>query len=60
MNTEPESERQDAAWVTIETPFDAGQLEGFLGDIERLYRINSLIEFAQWRNNGNGKYLFKA
>ena len=60
MNTEPENEGQDAAWVTIKTPYDAGQLRGFLDDIERLYRINSLIEFAQWRNNGNGKYLFKA
>ncbi len=60
MNTEPESEGQDTAWVTIETPFDAGQLKGFLDDTERLYRINSLTEFEEWRNNGNGKYLFKA
>ncbi len=59
MNSEPESERQDSAWVAIETPFDAGQLKDFLDDIERLYRINSLIEFEEWRNNGNGKYLFK-
>lgn len=60
MNTEPESEGQDAAWVTIETPFDAGQLKGFVDDIERLYRINSLLEFKEWRNIGNGKYLFRA
>ena len=60
MNTKPESEGQDVAWVTIETPFDGGHLKDFLGDIERLYRINSLTEFEEWRNNGNGKYLFRA
>lgn len=54
------TEEHDAAWVTIQTPYDAGWLKGFLDDIERLYRINSLTEFKEWRDSGNGKYLLKA
>ncbi len=60
MNAEPESEGHDTAWVTIKTPFDAVGLKGFLGDIERLYRINSLTEFEEMRRTGNDEYHLKA
>ncbi len=51
---------EDAAWVTIETPFDPAELRMFLDDVERLYRINSLLVFEDWRQIGNNRYLLKA
>ena len=56
MNDTPPNEDQDAAWVTIETPFDADWLEEFIGDIERLYRINSLMEFQELHQTSHGEY----
>jgi hypothetical protein len=46
MSTQPE---QDSAWVSIETRLSEGELKEFCRDIERLYRINSLLEFESWR-----------
>ena len=40
----------DSAWVTIETAFDAKGLSGFLDDVERLFRINSLLVFENWQS----------
>ena len=41
---------QDAAWVTIETPLTADALLAFCReDVERLFRINSLLKFEEWR-----------
>ena len=51
---------EDAAWVTIETPFDAAELRSFLDDVERLYRINSLLEFENWRQTGETRYRLRA
>ncbi|MDP6259014.1 MAG: hypothetical protein QGH63_08000 [Rhodospirillales bacterium] len=56
MNDTPPNEVQDAAWVTIETPFNADWLEEFIGDIERLYRINSLMEFQELRQTSHREY----
>ncbi len=40
----------DAAWVTIETPLSADALLAFCReDVERLFRINSLLRFDEWR-----------
>ncbi len=50
----------DSAWVTIETPFDAGGLSPFLDDVERLFRINSQLVFENWQSLGNGEYQFEA
>ena len=50
----------DSAWVTIETPFDIKGLSGFLDDVERLFRINSLLVFDNWKSLGDGEYQFKA
>jgi hypothetical protein len=66
MNTLPS---QDAAWVRIETPLSTAGLADFIGDTERLFRINSLLEILRWekiadkrialqaRNLSNGKEL---
>lgn len=41
---------RDAAWVTIETPLTADTLLAFCRqDVERLFRINSLLRFEEWR-----------
>ncbi len=55
--TDPEN---DSAWVTIETPFDAKELFGFLEDVERLFRINSQLIFENWQSLGNDEYQFEA
>lgn len=50
----PESEDgRDAAWVTVETPLSAAALLAFCReDVERLFRINSLLRFDEWRRIG--------
>ncbi len=58
--TEAVPDNEDSAWVAIETPFDATELRGFLDDIERLFRINSLLVFDEWRQTGDDRYLLKA
>jgi hypothetical protein len=60
MTANPPQDGEDAAWVTIETPFDAAQLRLFLNDVERLYRINSLLVFEQWRQTGDNQFKFRA
>ncbi|MBT3038227.1 MAG: hypothetical protein ABW141_09270 [Candidatus Thiodiazotropha endolucinida] len=51
---------EDAAWVTIETPLSPIQLQKFIGDLERLLRINSLLEFERWESAGDGRIRFEA
>jgi hypothetical protein len=51
---------QDAAWVTIETPFGSAALLAFLEDIERLYRINPMLVFEDWQQTGDRQYRLKA
>ncbi|MEE8189763.1 MAG: hypothetical protein V3T80_11185 [Kiloniellales bacterium] len=60
MSEDAPRESEDAAWVTIETPYDAADLRMFLNDVERLYRINSLLVFEDWRQIGNNRYSLKA
>lgn len=50
----------DAAWATIETPFSEAELRAFLDDVERLFRINSLMVFETWEPAGDGGFRFKA
>lgn len=52
--------KEDAAWVTIETPFDREELSLFLQDVERLYRINPMLIFDQWQKTGELQYHLKA
>ncbi len=56
----PEEPEEDAAWVRIETPYGAGELVGFLDDVERLFRINSQLVFEGWQDMGGGEYRFEA
>jgi len=38
----------DAAWATINTPLSVEALGIFCQDIERLFRINPMLEFESW------------
>ena len=53
-----EEAADDAAWASIQTPFSVEQLTNFLSDIERLYRINPMLEFKSWKATGNNSYSF--
>ncbi len=59
--------RSDHAWVSIETPYTEADLKAFCLDVERLFRINPLLEIrswtkgeidneykVSWHNQGNG------
>lgn len=60
MTDESTQDNQDAAWVTIETPFNSAELCAFLDDVERLYRINSMLVFEEWQQTGDRQYRLKA
>ncbi len=48
---------RDAAWVTIETLLTADALLAFCqADVERLFRINSLLRFDEWRRVAEYEY----
>ncbi len=38
----------DAAWATINTPLTVDELKIFCQDVERLFRINPMLEFKAW------------
>ncbi len=38
----------DAAWATINTPLTVDELQTFCQDVERLFRINPMLEFKAW------------
>lgn len=50
---------QDAAWACVNTPLSVADLAEFCQDIERLYRINPLLEFDEWLEAADGCYRFK-
>lgn len=60
MTRESTQDRDDAAWITIETPFSKSELRAFLEDIERLYRINSMLVFEEWQQTGDQQYQLQA
>ena len=54
------ADAEDAAWATLNTPLTTTELKAFCQDIERLYRINPLLEFKQWQVLGNNHYQLSA
>lgn len=46
----------DAAWSLINTPLKIDELKTFCQDIERLFRINPMLEFSRWENLANDSY----
>ncbi|MEW8585629.1 MAG: hypothetical protein AB2531_07675, partial [Candidatus Thiodiazotropha sp.] len=51
---------EDAAWISVETPLSPVQLQSFIEDLERLYRINSLLEIVRWESVGKDRFSFEA
>lgn len=59
-NLTPWHPSEDAAWVRIATPLSAETLRQFCQDLERLYRINPLLEFTAWRKIDHNHYYLQA
>ena len=51
---------QDAAWISIEAPFPPRWLLEFVNELERLFRINSLLEIYSWEEVGEGRIQLRA
>ncbi len=49
---------EDSAWASINTPLDVEALKSLCRDIERLFRINPMLEFKTWQSLGNERYFF--
>ncbi len=56
MSKNQEYATKDLAQVTVETSFDAPFLLDFIRDIERIFRINSLMEFTHWEKKAPCTY----
>ncbi len=49
-------DNQDAAWASINTPLHIDALLVFIQDVERLLRINPMLEFKKWEKLGASQY----
>jgi hypothetical protein len=56
MVTPPVTE--DAAWASINTPLSVEELTSFCHDVERLFRINPMLEFQQFNTLDAQRYAF--
>ncbi len=50
------SDNQDAAWAILQTPLDTAELMLFCQNIERLFRINPMLNFSKWQKTGRNHY----
>lgn len=46
---------RDAAWVVLDTPFQAAELAAFCRELEPLYRANPFLEFECWQQHAPGR-----
>ncbi|PTN12175.1 hypothetical protein [Nitrosomonas aestuarii] len=61
MNEQKEAnscDNRDAAWVVIYAPLSTAELKLFCKDIERLFRINPMLNFKKWQSLGSNRYYF--
>jgi hypothetical protein len=58
MDEKEASSEKDAAWASLNTPLSVIELIDFCRDIERLFRINPMLEFSNWQRVDDGSYLF--
>jgi hypothetical protein len=49
---------EDAAWASTNTPLTVSALNEFCTDIERLFRINPMLEFERWDSRGKNHFSF--
>ena len=52
----PDATHDDAAWVRVETSLPVADLRIFIDDVERLYRINPLLEITAFEAAGENCY----
>ena len=55
-SSSPAGEHEDAAWLRITTSLPADDLRAFLDDVERLYRINPLLDISKFEPFGQSRY----
>lgn len=46
----------DAVWASINTPLSTDELMTFCQDVERLFRINPMLEFNVWEKLSDNQY----
>lgn len=49
---------EDVAWASANTPLTASALKAFCTDIERLFRINPMLEFRRWESRTGNRFFF--
>ena len=49
---------EDVAWASTNTPLTVDALKDFCTDIERLYRINPMLEFEHWDSKSGDRFIF--
>ena len=54
--TEAAIAADDAAWAAINTPLSTEDLMTFCLDIERLFRINPMLEFTAWETLSDNRF----
>lgn len=47
---------EDSAWAAVNTPLSVEHLTKFCGDVERLFRINPMLEFKSSKSLGDNRY----
>jgi len=47
---------EDSAWAAVNTPLNETELVEFCQDVERLFRINPLLEFRSFKALGDSRY----
>ncbi len=52
----PPVKTEDAAWVSLSTPFTAAELTAFCRHTEWLYRINPYYEFRRWQGTAPNSF----
>lgn len=52
------STSEDAAWASTNTPLTVDALKDFCTDIERLFRINPMLEFERWDCTSGNHFIF--
>jgi len=52
------STNEDIAWASVETPLSVDALKDFCVDVERLFRINPMLEFKCWDSRDGNQFTF--
>jgi len=50
---------EDSAWAAVNTPLSVSDLKTFCADVERLFRINPMLEFRSFISLGENRYAMK-